>query len=91
MHEGKIIGMKNFSWAWITGSSNHKNGNIVDHAASEQHHTSMAIACTQAARVSQVLLASYSPIARGLLAMEESVEACIKRKFDTCYVMAKRA
>ena len=90
-HEDRIVGMKNFSRAWITGCSNHKNSNIVDHATSEQHRAAMAIARTQAARASQVPLTSYSPIARGPLAMEESVEARIKRKFDICYVMAKES
>ena len=42
-HEDRIVGMKNFSRAWITGSSNHKNSNIVDHATSEQHRAAMAI------------------------------------------------
>ncbi len=31
-HEDGITGMKNFSKAWITGSSNQKTSNIVDHA-----------------------------------------------------------
>jgi len=36
-----ITGMKNFSKAWITGSSNQKTSNIVNHATSEQHRAAM--------------------------------------------------
>ena len=34
-HEGAMTGMKNFSKAWITGSSNQKTSNIFDHATKE--------------------------------------------------------
>jgi len=36
-HEDGITGMNNISIVWITGSSNQKTSNIVDHATSEQH------------------------------------------------------
>ena len=36
------MGMKNFSSAWIKGSTNQKISNVVDHATSEQHTTAMA-------------------------------------------------
>ena len=34
-YETRICGLKNFSRAWINGSSNHKMSNITDHANSE--------------------------------------------------------
>ena len=40
-HEDGITGMKNFSRAWIAGSSNQKTNKIIDHATSEQHHAAM--------------------------------------------------
>ena len=40
-HEDGITGMKNFSKTWITGSSNQKTSNIVDHATGEQHHAAV--------------------------------------------------
>jgi len=40
-HEDGITGMKNFSKDWITGSSNQKTSNIIDHDTSEQHHVAM--------------------------------------------------
>ena len=41
-HEAAITGMKNFSKAWIAGSSNHKTSNVIDHATSEQHRAATA-------------------------------------------------
>ena len=40
-YEDRITSMKNFSKAWISGSSNQKTSNIVDHATSEQHRAAM--------------------------------------------------
>jgi len=37
-----IQGMRNFSPAWLTGSTNHRTSNILDHAKSKQHVASMA-------------------------------------------------
>ena len=41
-YESAITGLKNFSNAWIKGSTNQKTSNVVDHAKSEQHATAMA-------------------------------------------------
>ena len=90
-HEDGITGMKNFSKAWITGSSNQKTSNIVDHATSEQHRAAMVRVRTDAARASNQPLTSYSPIARSLLVMDEVVQGRMKKKFDICYVMAKES
>ena len=39
-HERSIAGLKNFSRAWIVGSTNQKSSNVLDHAKSKQHrHT----------------------------------------------------
>jgi len=35
--EAKIIGMKNYSSAWINGSTNHKTSCVVDHASVFNH------------------------------------------------------
>lgn len=42
-YEDRIGGHKNFSRAWIDGSSNHKTSNIKDHAKSEQHKAAMSL------------------------------------------------
>ena len=58
-HEDSITGMKNFSSAWITGSSNQKMSNIVDHATSEQHRAAMVRIRSDAARASNQLFYDY--------------------------------
>ena len=40
-YEERICCSKNFSRAWIEGSSNHKTSNILDHAKSDQHKAAM--------------------------------------------------
>ena len=90
-HEGKITGMKNFSRAWITGSSNQKTSNIVNHATSEQHRASMTRVRAEAAKASNQPLTTYSPIAHSLLVMDKTVQERMKRKFDICYVLAKES
>ena len=33
----ETCGVKNFSWAFIEGSTNHRTNSVVDHATSYQH------------------------------------------------------
>jgi len=65
MNEAKIIGMKNYSSAWINGSSNDKTSRVVDHANSYQHRAAM----NHVRKASGTPIEEYSPIARGLLNM----------------------
>ena len=90
-YEDRITGMKHFTRAWISGSSNQKTSNIVDHATSEQHCAAMIRLRTDAAKVSNLLLISYSTIARSLLVMDDAMLGRMKKKFDICYVMAKES
>ena len=39
--EAKIIGMNNYSGVWISGSTNHKNSCVIDHANSDQYRAAM--------------------------------------------------
>ena len=39
--EERIRGVKNFSNVWITGLSNHKCSNVLDHARSNKHKAAM--------------------------------------------------
>ena len=68
-HEDSIVGMKN-SKAWITGSSNQKTSNIIEHATSEQHCAAMVQIRADAARASNQLLTSYPPIARSIVTVQ---------------------
>ena len=73
-HEERITGMKNFSRVWITGSSNQKTSNVVDHATSEQHRVAMARVRTEAAKALNQPLTTYFPIAHSLLVMDKTHE-----------------
>ena len=83
--------MKNFSGAWIAGSSNHKTSNIVDHATSEQHKAAMICVRAEAAKTANQPVTTYSPIAHSLLTLDEVAKDRLKKKFDICYVMAQES
>ena len=84
-NEAKIIGMKNYSSVWISGSTNHKTSCVTGHASSDQHKAAM----NHTRKASGMPMMEYSPIARGLLNMDKSAQDRIKKKFDICYVMGK--
>ena len=69
-YEDKIRGVKNFSSAWIVGSSNQKVSNVLDHARSEQHKVALTQLRAEQARASNAPVTSYAPIARSLLSMD---------------------
>ena len=83
-HERSITGLKNFSRAWIVGSTNQKISNVADHAKSEQHHTAMSRVHVEAAKASNLPVTTYSPLACSLLKMDESTQEHMKKKFDVC-------
>ena len=64
-YSDQIRTMRNFSSAWVNGSANQRNSNIVDHAKSEQHAAAMARMRADA----------------GELPEEEKVFCCRKRCF----------
>ena len=88
-HERSITGMKNFSRAWVVGSSNQRTRNIVDHAKSEQHRSAMSLISTEAAKASNLPITSYSPIAHCLLIIDDTTRLRLKKKFDISYLLAK--
>ena len=90
-YETKICGHKNFSWAWIDGSSNHKTSNITNHATSEPHKSAMMYLRKEQAKSRNEPLTSYSPIARSLLSssMDPVVRERVKKKFEISFVLAK--
>ena len=62
-----ICGHKNFTMAWIDGSSNHKTSNITDHANSESHKAAMMHFRKDQAKSRNEAITSYSPIACSVL------------------------
>ena len=67
---------------WITGSTNHKTINILDHTRSEQHMASMACMRTAHAKARNEPVESYARIACVLLTMDEEKETKMKCKFE---------
>ena len=74
-YETRMCGLKNFSRAWIDGSSNHKMSNVTDHANSEQHKSAMIYLHKDQAKSRNEPITSYSPVARSLLSapMDQAV------------------
>ena len=88
-HEDRIRSMRNFSAAWVTGSTNHRASNILDHAKSEQHTASMAYMRANHAKAQGKPVETYAPIARSLLVLDDSEKRKMTRKFEICYVLAR--
>ena len=90
-YEHEICSYKNFSRAWIDGSSNHKTSNISDHASSESHKAAMMLLRKEQAKARNEPITSYSPIARSILStsMDPAVRERVKKKFDISFVLAK--
>ena len=90
-YERSVQSLKNFSRVWITGSSNQKVSNVIDHATSEVHKASMARMRADSAKASGGSAALSTAIGRCLLTIDEETRARMRRKFDACYVMAKES
>ena len=75
----------------MTGLTNLKCSNVVNHATSDVHKAAMAqkkADCTKASGQSVVL---SSPIGRCLANLDDETRARVRRKFDVCYMMAKES
>ena len=88
-YQAKIQYKRNFSAVWVTGSTNHKSSNVVDHGKSEQHIACMAYMRADSAKARDEPVELYAPIARSLLRMDDSEKEKLKRKFEICYVLAR--
>ncbi len=62
-YKDKIRFIRNFSGVWVTGSTNHKSSNIVDHGNSAQHTACMAHMRAASTRAQNKPAESYAPIA----------------------------
>ena len=90
-YEGRICGKKNFSKAWIDGSTNHRTSIITDYGCSEQHKSAMVLLCRDQARSKHEPITTYSPIARSLLSMvlSPAVMDQMKKKSEISFLLAK--
>ena len=90
-YKTNLESMKNFSRAWVTGSTNLKVSNVLEHAASEVHKVAMSRLHADAARSRGESIVLQTPIGRTLSTMDEGTQGQVGRKFDISYVMAKES
>ena len=70
-YEDRILAMNNFSMTWITGCTNQKSRNVVDHVNTEQHKAVMARARVDHARASNEPVTTYTTIERCLSTFDD--------------------
>ena len=87
--DDRIHGTKNFSAAWITGSTNQKLSNVLNHACSNQHKLSMSLLRVEQAKGTNRPVTTYPSIAQSLLSMDRLLRERMGKKFDICYMLAK--
>ena len=90
-YESSMESLKNFSRAWITGSTNQKVSNVLDHATSEVHKVAMARMRADAAKAHGESAILTTAIGRSMCGMDSQTQARVIRKFELSYVMAKES
>ena len=90
-YEDSLQSLNSFSRAWITGSTNQKVSNVLDHAASEVHKVAMTRKRADAAKASGGSAVLSSTIGRCLSTLDSGTRARLERKFGMYFVMAKQS
>lgn len=90
-YESYVSSLKNFSKAWISGSTNLKVSNLIDHATSEVHKVAMGRMRAEHAKDRGESPAMSSTLGRYFSTLDEGTRARLRRKFDVCYAMAKES
>ena len=88
-YKGSLRSLRSFSAVWISGSTNQKVSNVVDHATSDIHKVAMERKRAESVKASSGSVALSSAIGRCLSTMDGTTQARMGRKFDVCFVMAK--
>ena len=91
-YSDQIRTMRNFSSAWVNGSANQRNSNIVDHAKSEQHAAAMARMRADAGELPEeekVFVVENAAYLASFPVMDVKEMENMKRKFQICYMMAR--
>lgn len=84
--EDKIRGSRNFSPAFIEGSTNLRTSSFKDHAGSDMHKRAMVLLRKEQSSGNPC---EYSPLARMLSKLETASEKRVKMQFETAYLIAK--
>ena len=90
-YEGHLQSLKSFNAAWITGSTNQKVSNVVDHARSEVHKDAMSRKRAKSAKARGESAVLTSPIGCALSTLDSTTRARMGRIFDLCFMMAKES
>ena len=90
-YEDSLQSLKSFLRAWITGFTNQKVSNVLDHANSEVHKVAMTKKRADAVKASGGSAVQSSTIGRCLSALDSATRARMEKKFELCFVMAKQS
>ena len=85
MYEAKLIGMRNFSRAFIDGWSNLKASAFKEHASSLMHQKSLVLY----KKSQSVPVTDYAPIVEALSTLDLRTEAILMQKFNFAYIICK--
>lgn len=83
--QSRLVGMRNYSSAFINGSKNLRASNFKDHASSSMHKKAMDLLRRQQGTD----IVEYSPIARALAGIDEAHSETLRKKFEIAYYIAK--
>ena len=88
-YKSYITSLKNFLKAWISGSTNLKVSNLIDHATSEVHMVAIEWMRAEHAKVRGESPTISSTLGHYFSTLDERTRARLRQKFDVCYAMAK--
>ena len=81
----QLTGMRNFTAAFINGSTNLRVSSVKDHASTDMHARAMLLLKKKQGQD----VCEYSPIARMFSGLNEATKERMKRKFDVAFTIAK--
>ena len=90
-YENHLQSYKNFSPRWITGSTNKRLRNVIDHAMSEVHKVAMVRFYDKQKKRSGESVVLSTDIGCCLLKLDNGTQLRMQKKFDICYMMAKHS
>ena len=90
-YRSHLESMKNFSKTWVTGSTNLKVSNVLEHATSEVHKAAMTRMHSESAKARGESVVLQTPIGRSLCTLDDATRLQVAKRFDVAYVMAKES
>ena len=81
----QLKGMRNYTAAYINGTTNLRTSSFKDHASSDMHARAMILLKKDRG----VDVREYAPIARALSTMDEASSEKMKKKFEVAFMIAK--